>query len=182
MSIRHLLSGAALCLAVWSAPLSAQEKPAVLQHEVKDIEGRKVDLSKYKGKVVLIVNVASECGYTGQYEALQKLHKDFGKDGLVILGFPSNDFGGQEPGTEAEIKQFATSKYGVEFPLFSKVGIAKGTCPLYKALTADGTPVRWNFEKFLIGRDGRVAARFASDAEPDGEELLQKLRAALGSK
>jgi glutathione peroxidase len=157
--------------------------------QVTTIDGKKVDLAKYKGKVMLIVNVASECGYTNQYKALQELHAKYAKDGLAILGFPCNDFGQQEPQGEAKIKEFAKKKYGVEFDLFSKVSIVGKTgAPLFQFLTAkESNPklagaVKWNFEKFIIGRDGTIIARFMSDTEPDSEALLEILRKELSKK
>ena len=160
-----------------------------LQFKVKSIDGQEVDLAKYRGKVVLIVNVASECGYTPQYKGLQALHAKYAKSGLAILGFPSNDFGGQEPGTDKEIRAFCDKNYGVKFDMFSKVSITgKNPHPLYKFLTSKEAnpdhagPVRWNFEKFLIGRDGRVIARFASDVEPESEDFEKALRRALDMK
>jgi glutathione peroxidase len=159
-----------------------------LQFKVKSIDGKDVDLAKYKGKVVLIVNVASECGYTPQYKGLQALHAKFGKDGLAILGFPCNDFGAQEPGSEKQIKSFCEKNYGVTFDMFAKVNITKDPSPLYKHLTSKSTnpnhagPMRWNFEKFLIGRDGAVIARFASDVDPEGEDFEKAIREALAKK
>jgi glutathione peroxidase len=171
------------------AMIQAQEKKNIYQFEVVTIDGKKVELSKYKGKVLLIVNVASECGYTDQYKALQKLHEKYGKDGLVILAFPCNDFGAQEPGSDAKIKEFAKKSYGVEFELFSKVSILgeKGA-PLFKHLTSkDANPkkpgdVKWNFEKFIIGRDGAILGRFVSETEPDAADVLDLLRKALAQK
>ncbi len=167
-------------------PMHAQETKSALQFKVADIDGKKVDLSKYKNKVVLIVNVASECGYTPQYKTLQALHTKYAKDGLAILGFPSNDFGGQEPGTDAEVKAFATKKFAVTFDLFSKVKINGGeACDLYKYLTSKDAnaklagAVRWNFEKFLIGRDGQLLARFASDVDPESDDFEKAIRDAL---
>ncbi len=163
----------------------AKVSPA-LQFEMKDIDGKKVDLARYKGKVVLIVNVASECGYTPQYKQLQALYAKHSKDGLAVLGFPCNDFGGQEPGDEAKVKAFACGRYKVEFDLFSKVKIAgDDACPLYKFLTGKDTnpkfagKVQWNFEKFLIGRDGTVVGRFASDVDPDGDEFVGAIEREL---
>jgi glutathione peroxidase len=160
-----------------------------LQFKVKNIDGQTVDLGKYRGKVVLIVNVASECGYTPQYKGLQALHAKYGSAGLAILGFPSNDFGGQEPGSEKQIKTFCDKNYGVKFDMFSKVAITgKDPHPLYKFLTSKETnpnhagPVRWNFEKFLIGRDGTVIARFASDVDPESADFEKALRRALETK
>jgi glutathione peroxidase len=181
---------AALALVV-PAAVQGQDKvsakiPAVLKFKVKNIEGKDVDLAKYAGKIVLIVNVASECGYTPQYKGLQALHEKHGKDGLAILAFPSNDFGKQEPGTEAQIKEFCSKEYGVKFDLFAKVGITgKDAAPLFQHLTSEKTnpnhagPVRWNFEKFLIGRDGTVIARFASDVDPESDEMQDAIRKAL---
>jgi glutathione peroxidase len=160
--------------------------PPVLQFQMKDIDGKQVDLARYKGKVVLIVNVASECGYTPQYKPLQALYAKHGKDGLVILGFPCNDFGAQEPGDDAKVKAFACDNYKVTFDMFSKVKVlGDDACPLYKFLTGKTTnpksagPVRWNFEKFLIGRDGSVVARFASDVDPEGSAFVGAIERAL---
>lgn len=148
---------------------------------VKDIEGKDTTLKSYAGKVLLIVNVASECGYTPQYAGLQALHDKMNSKGLVVLGFPCNDFGGQEPGSEADIKQFCSTRFHVTFPMFSKVSI-KGTNkhPLYAALqSAVGGEVGWNFEKFLISKEGKVLKRFTSDVEPDSPELQAAIEEAL---
>jgi glutathione peroxidase len=156
-----------------------------LSFKMKSIDGKEIDLTGYKGKVVLFVNVASECGYTSQYAGLQKLYEELSKDGLVIVGVPSNEFGGQEPGTEEQIKKFCDTRYKVTFPMTAKVQVnGAGQTPLYKFLTSKETnpkhagEIRWNFEKFLIGRDGTVLARFASDVEP--EDLAEPIRKALG--
>jgi glutathione peroxidase len=160
-----------------------------LQFKMKSIDGKTVDLSKYKGKVVLIVNVASECGFTPQYKGLQALHAKYARDGLAVLGFPCNDFGKQEPGTEAEIAGFCKKNYGVDFDMFAKVSInGKEPCDLYKHLTAKETnprhagKVRWNFTKFLIGRDGTIIARFESDADPESANFLQAIEDQLRKK
>ena len=148
---------------------------------VKDIDGKDTTLKAYAGKVLLIVNVASECGYTPQYAGLQALHEKMSGKGLTVLGFPCNDFGGQEPGTEAVIKTFCTENYKVTFPMFSKVAI-KGDAkhPLYAALqSAAGGEVGWNFEKFLVGKDGKVLKRFGSDVEPGSPELMAAIEEAL---
>jgi glutathione peroxidase len=178
-----------LLLLVLPAMAQAQtgsKKPSIYDFQVTTIDGQKIDLAKYKGKVVLIVNVASECGYTPQYKALQALHAKYGKDGLAILAFPCNDFGAQEPGDEAAIKKFAKETYKVEFDLFSKVKIlGKDAAPLYQFLTskesnpAHAGKVEWNFEKFIIGRDGAIIARFNAETEPDAENLLEILRKSL---
>jgi len=167
----------------------AQEpKKSIYDFQVTSIDGKKVDLAKYKGKVLVIVNVASECGYTDQYKALQALYAKHGKDGLAILAFPCNDFGAQEPGNEAKIKEFAKKIYGVEFDLFSKIKIGKDPAPLYKFLTSkDANPkkpgdVTWNFEKFIIGRDGAIVGRFLSDVEPDSKDFQDLLRKELEKK
>jgi glutathione peroxidase len=171
---------------------------------VKTIDGNQTNLGEYKDKVLLVVNVASKCGLTPQYEGLQKLYSDYHAKGLEVLGFPANNFMGQEPGTEEEIKEFCDANYKVEFPLFSKISV-KGDDQhqLYKHLTEtkpetdvnDGvmeeklkgygstrsTPdeVLWNFEKFLIGKDGEIAARFAPDVTPDDARLIEKVEAEL---
>jgi glutathione peroxidase len=148
---------------------------------VKDIDGKETAMKAYGGKVLLIVNVASECGYTPQYAGLQALHEKMSGKGLAVLGFPCNDFGGQEPGSETEIKTFCSLNYKVTFPMFAKVSI-KGDAkhPLYAALqSAAGGEVGWNFEKFLIGKDGKVLQHFGSDVEPDSPELKAAIEAAL---
>lgn len=151
---------------------------------MKDLYGKDKALSDYRGKVVLVVNVASQCGYTPQYEGLEKLHEKYGAKGLVVTGFPANDFGAQEPGTDAEIATFCTSKYGVKFPMFSKITV-KGNekHPLYGFLTkaAPAGEVQWNFEKFLVGKDGQVVGRFMSDVTPESDTLVQAIEKALGS-
>src|ERR1700733_14458384 len=187
--MRTLLILCALSIGSFPAMTQAQDtgaKKSLYDFQLTTIDGKKVDLAKYKGQVLLIVNVASECGYTDQYKALQALHAKYAKDGLAILAFPCNDFGGQEPGDEAKIKAFAKKNYGVEFDLFSKVSIlGKDGAPLYKFLTSkDNNPkkagdVKWNFEKFIIGRDGSIVARFLSDTEPYAEDLIALLQKEL---
>lgn len=150
----------------------------------KTTEGTETTLKAYAGKVVLVVNVASRCGNTPQYAGLEALYKKFGGEGLVVLGFPCNDFGGQEPGTNAEIKEFCTSKYNVTFPILDKVHV-KGPeqTPLYAALTGPSAKfpgdVKWNFGKFLIGRDGAVIARFEPGVKPEDPALVAAIEAAL---
>jgi glutathione peroxidase len=151
------------------------------------IDGVSQAFSAYKGKVVLVVNVASRCGFTGQYEELEALYQKHKDEGLVILGFPSNDFGGQEPGTNDEIKKFCSTKYNVTFPIFSKGPVTGAQIqPVFKYLTVDagpsmGGPVLWNFEKFLIDRNGRLVNRFRSVTSPASakfsDEVLRLLRA-----
>ena len=156
---------------------------------MNSLDGRSVSLAKYQGNVVLMVNVASECGYTPQYEGLQELHRRYAGRGLRILGFPSNDFGAQEPGTNAEIADFCQKNYGVQFDMFSKIGVlGAGKAPLYQFLTSARTnpkfagEVEWNFEKFLIGRDGQVIARFKSPIEPLSQEMISAIESALAAK
>jgi glutathione peroxidase len=143
---------------------------------VKDMNGNDVHLSDYKGKVLLIVNVASECGFTPQYEGLEKIYERYKDKGFKILAFPCNQFGGQEPGTNEEIKNFCSSKYGVTFTLFDKIEVnGKNRSPLYAKLTANTNTeqgdIKWNFEKFLISKDGEIVARFRSKVTPESDEL-----------
>jgi len=154
---------------------------------MRDIDGTNVNLSAFKGKVLLIVNVASKCGFTGQYAGLEKLYKTHKERGFVILGFPSNDFLGQEPGTDAEIKTFCSLTYGVSFPMFAKITVkGKDIHPLYAFLTSKDTnpkfegAISWNFNKFLIGRDGTIVARFGSRTKPEDKELVEAVAKALG--
>ena len=148
---------------------------------VKDIDGKELPLSTYKGKVLLVVNVASRCGYTGQYAGLEKLYQDYKAQGFELLGFPSNDFMGQEPGTEAEIKTFCTLKYNVTFPMFSKVKVknSDAQAPLYRFLAQKSGPPRWNFHKYIVGKDGQVQAAFGSSTKPEDAKLHAAIEAAL---
>ena len=157
-----------------------------LSYTVKDIDGHDVDLATYRGKVVMIVNVASKCGFTPQYAALEAIYKKYKDQGFVILGFPSNDFLWQEPGTNEEIKSFCSLKYNVTFDMFSKVSVkGKDAAPLYKDLTSKetngpfGGSIKWNFTKFLIARDGVVAARFGSATTPDDPEVIRAIENEL---
>ena len=167
---------------LFMAPAHADQN-SPLTGRMKKIDGTEVDLASYKGKVVLIVNVASRCGYTGQYAGLQKLYDGYKDKGFVILGFPANEFGGQEPGTDSEIATFCSSKYGVNFDMFSKIVVkGAGKAPLYQTLTESANPkgeVGWNFEKFLIGRDGKVVGRYKSGVAPDDATLKAAIEAAL---
>jgi len=137
----------------------------------------------YAGKVLLVVNTASKCGNTPQYEGLEKLYDEYGEQGLVVLGFPSNDFMGQEPGTEEEIQEFCRLTYKVRFPMFEKVTVKEGKAhPFYDRLAAaSGTYPTWNFHKYLIGRDGKLIAEFSPRTQPYDDKLLQQIKAALGS-
>jgi glutathione peroxidase len=159
---------------------------SVYEFKMKNIDGKEVSLSQYKGKVLMLVNVASKCGLTPQYEALQSLYGKYKDQGFVILGFPANNFMGQEPGTEAEIKEFCSVKYNVTFPLFSKISV-KGDDqhPLYQYLTSKesnpdfGGEIKWNFNKFLVGKDGKIIARFEPKVKPDSEEVIMAIEKAL---
>jgi len=155
--------------------------------KIKDIDGHDTSLAPYKGQVLLIVNVASHCGFTPQYKALEAAYQTNKDKGLTILGFPCNQFGGQEPGSNEEIKQFCTSKYEVTFPLFDKIEVnGANRSPLYVALAGVESPfpgnIRWNFTKFLIGRDGKILQRFDSKVKPDSPEITQAIAAALAAK
>ena len=157
--------------------------------KVERITGEAVTLGDYKGKVLLIVNTASKCGLTGQYDGLQKLYETYKDKGLVVLGFPSNDFLKQEPGSNEEIQTFCRLNYGVTFPMFSKLRVkGQDQHPLYGFLTSEKSnpgfsgKITWNFNKFLVGRDGKVVARFGSRTAPDDKKLIAAVEAALGSE
>lgn len=169
-------------------PLMAMAASSVYDFTLKSIDGKPAPLSGFKGKVLLVVNVASQCGYTPQYAGLESLYRKYKDKGLVIVGVPANNFGGQEPGTDAEIKQFCSRTYNVTFPMMSKVSV-KGAdkTPLYGWLTgATANPktageIQWNFTKFLIGRNGNVLARFESAVEPDAKEIASAVEKALAN-
>jgi glutathione peroxidase len=167
-------------------PAGSTKVPAALNFTMDSIDGKPVDLSKYQGRVVLMVNVASQCGYTPQYAGLEELHKKYAGKGLSILGFPANDFGAQEPGTNGEIAQFCKQNYGVEFDMFSKIVVkGSGQAPLYKYLTSHpkfSGQVGWNFEKFLVGRNGEVIGRFTSEVEPSSKQMIGAIETALAGK
>jgi len=167
--------------------ISAGAAESIYDLPLKDIDGKDTSLKPYQGKVMLIVNVASKCGFTPQYTGLEALHQKYKDRGLVVLGFPCNQFGGQEPGTAAEIKQFCSSKYNVTFPMFDKIEVnGANRHPLYVMLAGKESPVAgdigWNFTKFLIGRDGKILNRFGSKVKPDSEEVTKAVEAALAAK
>ena len=167
--------------------LSVGAADSIYSITLKDIDGKATSLKPYQGKVMLIVNVASKCGYTPQYTGLEALHQKYEKQGLTVLGFPCNQFGGQEPGTNEEIKQFCTSKYNVTFPMFDKLDVNGATRhALYVMLAGKDSPVpgdiKWNFNKFLVGRDGKIIKRFDSKVKPDAPELTEAIEAALAAK
>lgn len=162
---------------------------SIYDFTMKEIDGNDVKLEQFKGKAILIVNVASKCGFTSQYEGLQKIYSQYKDQDFVILGFPANNFMGQEPGTNEEIKQFCTLNYNVTFPMFSKISVkGKDIDPLYKFLTEKETnpefagDISWNFNKFLIDRDGKIVSRFGSRVKPESEEMIQAIEKVLASK
>lgn len=178
-------------MAVSAAVLAGRKTMAfaagVLNHEVKNIDGKSVNLAEaYKGKVLLIVNTASKCGLTPQYEGLEAVYKKYHDKGFEILAFPANEFGKQEPGTNSEIKEFCKSNYSVSFPLFEKIVVkGEGIHPLYKQLTTSegfSGDIGWNFAKFLVGRDGNIIARFEPREKPEGEKVTAAIEKALAGK
>lgn len=186
MMIVFALAAVVFSLSRASAEATTQPSgasPAVLNYTVKDIDGNDYDLSKLKGKVVLLVNVASKCGYTPQYKGLESLYESYKDKGFVIVGFPANNFKGQEPGSNEEIKQFCTSKYNVTFPMMSKISVKGDDMhPLYKQLTDAKGQVTWNFNKFLVGKDGKLIEHFDSKVKPDDSKLSSAIDAALAAQ
>lgn len=179
----------AVVLFALAVPALAADEKSPLDFKVKSLDGKPVDLAKYKGEVVLIVNVASKCGLTPQYKQLEAVYTKYKDKGLQVLGFPANEFLAQEPGTDEDISTFCTKNYGVDFPMFSKVVVkGEGICPLYQHLTSNETnapfdgDIKWNFEKFLVGRDGKVIKRFAPPVKPDAPEVIQAIEAELKKK
>jgi glutathione peroxidase len=178
-----------LALTAGEAPPPNPAERSIYHFTMKNIDGKDVPLAEYRGKVILVVNVASECGNTPQYKDLEALYQKYKEKGLVILGFPANNFGEQEPGTDAEIKKFCTSTYSVTFPMFSKISV-KGDDqhPLYRLLTSRDTDpefagdVKWNFQKYLISRDGTIIGKFAPKLNPSSEEVTAAIEKALGTK
>jgi glutathione peroxidase len=177
--MKHLLLMAGLTIL---SAFTATGDPSIHRFKVKSIEGSTIDFASFKGKKILVVNTASECGYTPQYEDLQKLYDQY-KSKLVIVGFPANNFGGQEPGSDTEIRAFCKARYGVSFPLASKVSV-KGNdmAPIYKWLTSKSengvldASISWNFNKFLLDENGKMLAYFPSKVKPMSDEILQYLR------
>jgi glutathione peroxidase len=170
-----------------STAISLHAAGSLYDIPLKDIDGKDTTLKPYAGKVLLVVNVASKCGFTPQYAGLEAIYQKYEAQGLVVCGFPCNQFLSQEPGTDAEIKQFCTSKYNVTFPMFSKLEVnGANRHPLYVALAGADSPfpgnIKWNFTKFLIGRDGKILNRFDSKVKPDSPEVTQAIAAALAAK
>ncbi|MCU0783457.1 MAG: glutathione peroxidase [Verrucomicrobia bacterium] len=177
----------ALLAALLLFQIAAARAESIYDIKVKDIDGKDTTLGDYKGKVFLIVNVASKCGYTKQYTALEAICQKYKAKGFVVLGFPCNQFGGQEPGTNEEIKQFCSSKFNVTFPLFDKIEVnGDKRHALYVALAGKNSPfpgdIKWNFSKFLIGKDGKILKRFESSAAPDSPAVIEAIEAALAAK
>ena len=166
-------------------PARLEDESFVLRHEVERIDGEKEELAEYDGKVLLIVNVASRCGYTKQYEGLEKLYREYKDRGLVVMGFPANDFMRQEPGSNKEILEFCESRFDVTFPMFAKIRVkGKDVHPLYEQLAelpkpAGGKP-SWNFNKYLVDRDGKAVEHFASKIKPTDEKLVRLIEELLG--
>jgi len=165
----------------------AAHAESIYDIKLKDIDGKDTTLAAYKGKVVFIVNVASQCGLTPQYNALEATYEKYKDKGFVVLGFPCNQFGGQEPGTNEEIKQFCSSKYNVTFPMYDKIDVnGANRHPLYVTLAGKDSPypgdIKWNFNKFLIGKDGKILKRFEPKTTPDSADVTQAIEAALAAK
>ena len=183
MSVLALIPAIAAAVAVHAAP----KAPATIyDFSMKNIDGKEVHLSHFKGKVLLVVNVASKCGNTPQYAGLEAMYAKYKDQGFAILGFPANQFGGQEPGSDSQIKEFCEATYHVKFPMFSKIVVkGDGIDPLYTWLIANADrhdDIEWNFAKFLIGRDGKVIGRFTPRTQPDDPKLVAALEAALKEK
>ena len=192
MLITMIVGAAAIAALVasvgWTENASAGGK-SVLDFKMRDIDGKDVKLTKFKGNVLLVVNTASKCGYTPQYEGLESIYTKYKEKGFYVLGFPANNFGAQEPGTEAEIKEFCTSKYHVTFPMFAKISVkGEDQDPLYKFLTSKETDpdfagdITWNFNKFLVDRKGNVVARFSSKDTPESPAVTQAIDKYLSMK
>ena len=180
MNIRWLAVLAAL-IPFAAAPLMSQQRSSFYDLKTQTLAGQPADLAAYRGKVTLVVNTASECGYTPQYEGLEKLHREMSAKGFSVLGFPSNDFGAQEPGTAQEIAEFCRKNYGVTFPMFAKLVTRPGPnqSPIYTFLGASGNLPSWNFAKYLIGKDGAVVGFFPSAVTPESTELRGAIAKAL---
>ena len=172
-----------------ASPTAAPPEKNMYEFTMKDIDGKNSKLDAYKGKVVMVVNTASGCGYTPQYEGLETIYKKYKDQGFVVIGFPANNFMGQEPGTDAEIKEFCTTKYKVTFPMFAKISV-KGSDqhPFYTYLTSKesnpefGGEIQWNFNKFLIDRNGKIVARFGSKETPEGATVTTAIDKYLAAK
>jgi glutathione peroxidase len=188
MLVRTIYALIVVVLAASAAAVSSHAAefpcPAILDHKVASLQNEPVSLCQYSGKVLLIVNTASECGYTPQYEGLEKLYRRYRDKGFTVLGFPANDFGGQEPGSNQEIAQFCRLNYGVTFPMFAKTSVAGAKAnPLYRALAAQtGKPPRWNFHKYLLDRTGQPASVFESAVEPTDARVTSQIEKLLAAR
>ena len=183
MTTRLLFAAAAITIALMpSTATNAQQPASFYDLKTMTLDGKPADLSRYRGKVSLVVNVASKCGYTPQYEGLEKLHRDWKGKGFNVLGFPSNDFGGQEPGTAQEIADFCRLTYDVTFPMFEKVVTKRGAgqSPVYAFLGRSGNLPAWNFSKYVVDKQGRIVAFFPSEVTPEDPELRAAITKALG--
>jgi glutathione peroxidase len=175
------LAAVMLIPAMAMAQNTAQIASSLYDLRTETLQGQPADLAAYRGKVTLVVNTASECGYTPQYEGLEKLHREWSGKGFAVLGFPSNDFGGQEPGTAQEIVDFCRKNYGVTFPMFAKLSTRPGPnqSPIYRFLGTTGNLPAWNFSKYVVGKNGRVIAYFPSSVTPEAPELRSAITKAL---
>jgi glutathione peroxidase len=188
MVVRSICAVIVFVLAVFAAPirnLAAETPcPAMLNHKFSSLMDEPVSLCQFAGKVVLIVNTASECGYTPQYDGLEKLYRRYRDKGFVVLGFPANDFGGQEPGTNKEIKQFCEVNYGITFPVFAKTSVVGAKAnPLFRELTLKtGKPPRWNFHKYLLDKKGQPVAAFESAVEPEDRRITSEIEKLLAAR
>ena len=184
IAVAGLLAAAVVYRYFFYSPYIPPVQGSVYDFTMKNIDGQDVRLDAYRGQVVMIVNTASKCGYTPQYEGLQALYDKYREQGFVVLGFPANNFMGQEPGSDEEIKNFCTLNFKVSFPMFSKISVRDADQhPLYRYLTGNeefNGNVMWNFEKFLIGKDGALISRFGSDAEPEGGDIESAVKKGLG--
>jgi glutathione peroxidase len=174
----------AATLLVAALPAAAGACPPLLDHRMATLKGEPADLCQYAGKVVLVVNTASACGYTGQYQGLESLYQRYRDRGLVVLGVPSNDFGGQEPGTNEQVADFCERTYRVRFPMLAKSPVSgPGAVPLYRGLAAEtGQAPKWNFHKYLVGRGGRAVASFPSAVAPEDGRIVAAVEKALGGR
>lgn len=188
MLTRSIYAFIVVALAVFAAPApnSAAESPcpSVLDHKLMNLQDEPVSLCQFSGKVLLIVNTASECGYTPQYEGLEKLYRRYRDKGFTVLGFPANDFGAQEPGSNKEIAQFCRVNYGITFPVFAKTTVVGANAnPFFRDLaTKTGKPPRWNFHKYLLDQAGQPVAVFESAVEPENRQVTAQIEKLLGAR
>ena len=183
LTYAFVVAALATLISITPSPAAESSCPSVLDHKLASLQGEPVSLCQFSGKVLLVVNTASECGYTPQYEGLEKLYRRYREKGLVVLGFPANDFGGQEPGSNKEIAQFCQLNYGVTFPMFAKTSVLGANAnPLYQTLVArTGTPPRWNFHKYLLDRAGQPVAVFESAVEPGDSRITSQIEKLLAA-